>query len=361
MLVKKVFYSELVNNATKIFVVLVFILPLTELFALLDRAASGNIPKNALLALMTYGTVASFPMIFTIACFLSIVITINRYCKDHEFSIWQSSGLSPFYWLRQTIYFIVPMTLICALCSMVITPWASQKKDDYQNFFLKQQALSFISPGVFKENNGQVYYIENFSFLSRFAQKVFVQYTLNGITYNLFAKEGMVKEDDGLISVILKNGYRYELNNLNENNTILNFKEFKASIIKNEYHPLAKNAFNPSTSSMRQLWKEDGDNAKSEFSWRISIPIMMFIMAFICVPISMQTGRVQNNLVFILPPVIYALYNNVILTMNGYIGHGQLVGGVYFIFCIHIIILSIALLLTYLKSLPKGYLWTRNK
>ncbi|HMT03146.1 MAG TPA: LPS export ABC transporter permease LptF [Burkholderiales bacterium] len=360
MLVKKVFYSELVNTATKIFIVLVFILPLTELFHLLDRAVSGSIPRNALLALMTYGTIASFPMIFTIACFFSIVFTINRYCKDHEFAIWQSSGLSPFYWLKQTIYFIVPMTLICALCSMFITPWASQKKNDYENFFVKQQALSFIAPGVFKENDGQVYYIENFSLTSKFAQKVFIQYPFNNIIYNLSAKEGRVDDDNGLISIILKNGYRYELNNLNENNTVLSFKEFRVSI-KNQYKPLAENAFNPPTSSIEQLIREKSDNAKSELSWRISIPIMMFIMAFLCVPISIQTGRVQNNLVFILPPIIYSVYNNCILTLNSYIGRGKLFGGLYFVFLIHIIILSLALFLTYLKSLPKGYFWTKNK
>ena len=43
MLIKKFFYRELVSNASKIFIVLLFILPLTELFKLLEQAASGNI------------------------------------------------------------------------------------------------------------------------------------------------------------------------------------------------------------------------------------------------------------------------------------------------------------------------------
>lgn len=46
MLLKNVFYKELVANAARILTVLVIILPITELFKLLDQAASGHIPQS---------------------------------------------------------------------------------------------------------------------------------------------------------------------------------------------------------------------------------------------------------------------------------------------------------------------------
>ncbi len=362
MLVKKVFYRELVNNATKIFIVLVFILPVTELFKLLDQAASGNIPNATLITLMIYGTIASFPMILTIACFLTVAITINRYCKDHEFAVWLSSGLSPFYWLKLISIFIIPMSLICAACSMYITPWATAKSQDYADYLSKQKSSMVLAPGVFKEaqNGDQVFYIENYSLSPSFAQNIFVQYNSDdNVKYNITAKSGKIENDDGVTKVILKDGHRYVLNNVSDNNIILNFKQFKASL-KQDYKPNNASKGGISTSSVNQLFNKNSGSAKAELSWRISIAVMMFVMSFIAVPISIQVGRVQNSLIFILPPLIYAIYENLVLTLNGYIGSGSLSSFAY-IFILHAIILGIGFFLTYVKSLPKGYLWSKNK
>lgn len=362
MLIKKIFYRELVNNATKIFIVLVAVLPITELFKLLNQAASGGIPTVTLITLMIYGTIASFPMILTIACFLTVVITINRYCKDQEFSIWLASGISPFYWLRQVTYFIIPMTIICAISTMYITPWATAKSEDYVNYLSKRQTAMIISPGVFKENStgDQVFYLEKYSISPSFAQNIFIQYLeQNGSPYNITAKAGRIETNNGILSIILKDGHRYDLANADDNILQLNFDEFKASI-KQDYTPRDKNNVGISTSTINQLLQKDNNNARAELSWRISIAAMMLVMALLAVPISIQTGRVQNNLVFIMPPIIYAIYENLILTINGYINSGALSSMMY-VFIVHVGMAIIAISLTYMKTFPKGYIRSKNK
>lgn len=362
MLVKKVFYREMVSNATKIFTVLVSILPITELFKLLDQAASGSIPTVTLVTLMIYGTIASFPMILTIACFLTVVITINRYCKDQEFSIWLASGISPFYWLRQVTYFVIPMTLICAICTMFITPWATAKSQEYANYLTKQRTNILISPGVFKENNSgdQVFYLEKYSIAPSYAENIFVQYEeQNGTPYNITAKEGKIENNHGVISIILKHVHRYELSNITDNILELNFDEFKASI-KQEYNPEDRLKSSIPTSTVKELFMKNNGNSRAELSWRISIALMMFVMSLLAVPISIQIGRVQNNLVFILPPIIYAIYENSILTVNGYINSDK-IHSMGYVFIIHIFLIVIAVGLTYMKTFPKGYFRSKNK
>lgn len=362
MLVKKIFYRELVSNATKIFIVLVAILPITELFKLLNQAASGSIPTITLVTMMIYGTIASFPMILTIACFLTVVITINRYCKDQEFSIWLASGISPFYWLRLVTYFIIPMTIICAISTMYITPWATAKSEEYANYLAKQETARMITPGVFKENGSgdQVFYLEKYSIAPSYAQNIFVQYTeQNGTPYNITAKAGRIETTDGISSIVLKDGHRYDLANSGDNILQLNFAEFRASI-KQEYKPRDKNNVGISTSTIQQLLQKDNNNARAELSWRISIAAMMFVMALLAVPISIQIGRVQNNLVFLMPPIIYAIYENGILTINGYINSGALSSMLY-VFIVHFIMIMIAVALTYIKTFPKGYFRSKNR
>lgn len=361
MLIKRIFYRELVSNAVKIFVVLVLILPVTELFKLLDQAQAGSIPVVAIVTVMLCGTIASFPMILTIASFLTIVITINRFCRDNEFAVWLSCGVGPFYWLKQIIYFALPLSIICAACSMYVTPWATRKATNYQEYVAKQQVSLLLSPGVFREtpDKKQIFYVQNYSLAPSVAHNIFVKYIDHDKMYNITAVSGALKENHGNFAIVLKDGHRYELENSTSQNLELNFKEFSASIHQNNEELLTNKTGIP-TSNINQLILQKSTGAKAELSWRISIALMLFVMCCIALPISIQLGRIQNSLIFILPPTIYALYQNLILTINGYIGGGQ-VNSLWYMFLIHIAIFIIAIGLTYIKSLPRGYLWSRNK
>ncbi len=363
MLIKKIFYRELVSNASKIFVVLLFILPLTELFKLLEQAASGSISTMTFATLILYATIAAFPMVLNIACFLTLVITINRYCKEHEFAVWLSSGISPFYWLKQTTIFILPMAILCGICSMVVTPWAVGKADQYKKYMSKQALASFVTPGVFKESpdNKQVFYVENYSLAPSFAKRLFVQYTdEEQKTYAITAKAGKISSDNGVISVTLENGHRYELNGTSPNNIILNFNQFKASIKQNNPEEAKDTTLNVQTALMRSLIAAKTSTARAELSGRISVAIMTLLMALIALPISIQTGRVQNNLIFIAPPLIYAIYQNLVMTINDSIAKGILTS-MFYIMPLHLFVLAVAIGLTYVKSKPRGYFWSKNK
>ena len=308
---------------------------------------------------MIYGTIASFPMILTIASFLTIVITINRYCKDQELSIWLSSGISAFDLLKQVAIFSLPLSLICAISSMYVTPWATSKSQEYANFLSKQQANMIISPGVFKEeaDGKQVFYLDHYSTNPGLAKKIFIEYVDKDITYNITAEAGKIDNDNGIFGISLTNGNRYELGNGSSNSSILHFDEFKASV-KQQYTPRDKDNIEVPTSSISQLVSSSTTQAKSELTWRISIAFMMFVMCVLAVPISIQTGRVQSNLVFIIPPIIYGVYENLILSLNGYVNDGKL--SMIFIFLIHFLILLLGIFLTYLKTFPKGYFLSKN-
>ncbi len=357
MIIKKYFYKELVTNASKILIILIILLPVTELFKLINQAISGNIPTTTLLTLIIYGTLASFPMIITIACFLTIVITINRYCKDHEFSIFLSSGLSAFYWLRATMIFSLPLTIICGISSLYITPWATEKSEIYTDYLLKQEANLIITPGTFKENKegNQIYYLENYNLNQGTAKNIFIQYSDNSKdskTINITAKEGKIINKNGVFEVLLNDGNRTDLFDMKNESFKIHFDSFRVSVLK-ESSPLDSNKLEVSTLKLNQLINDNSFRAKSELSWRISIPLMMFIMCMIAVPISIKIGRSQNSYVFILPPIIYAIYENIILSLNGYINSGKIT--IYHVIFIHFIFFILTLLFVYAKTLPKGY------
>jgi lipopolysaccharide export system permease protein len=365
MLLKNVFYRELVSNAASILTVLIIILPITELFKLLDQAAAGHIPTITLFTLMLYGTLASFPMILNIASFLAIVITINRYSKDHELAIWFASGISPFRWLKETAIFVTPLALTCGLCSMLITPWAVKQSNQYAKFLAKQAAPIALTQGQFKESpdNKNVYYIERFSLENGFADNIFLQYTDESNTlFNITAAKGVLSNKLGMFGLTLYNGSRTQLNNFATSNILqLQFKTFTATL-KQAYDPERdKIKTDSQSSSTKQLLNNYREaHNRGELSWRLSIMIMTFVMGIIAVPLSMQTSRVQGSLVFIAPPLIYGVYQNIIMTINAQINDDKLYSAAWTM-PIHIILIAIALLLTYIKTKPHGYFFSRNK
>jgi lipopolysaccharide export system permease protein len=367
MLIKKIFYNELVSNALKVLIILIFILPLTELFKFLERDSGAIAPINSIIGAMAYGTLASFPMILTIACFISVVVTLNRYSKDLELSIWLSSGISPFFWLKTVSLFSIPFFLICAISSLFITPWATSKLQIYTDYLAKEQTSSFIMPGVFKDiGNSQVLYIDRYSLQSRSAKDIFFQYAnQQGITYNITATNGNMVMDKGITSLILTNGHRYQINGLEQDKYIIDliFEQLKISI-QQKYNPPKLDDNNIDTLNtlklINKVLRENNNNAKSQLSWRISVAIMMFVMTIISVPISIQVGRIQSNFVFIIPPLIYAVYNNLILTLNGYITQNK-IQSIFTVQVLHLTLIIGAIIWTYLKTYPKGYFKNKFK
>lgn len=366
MLIKNIFYKELVGNATRILTVLIIILPITEIFKLLDRAMSGNIPTVTIFTVMLYGTLASFPMILNIASFLSIVITFNRYSKDHELSVWLASGISPFKWLKQTAIFMIPITITCGICSMIITPWAVHKSDQYTKFLVKQAAPIALTPGQFKEtpDGKEVYYLEQYSLDKGYVKNIFLQYIDdNKNLYNITASSGKLTNNEGILGLTLYNGNRYQINNFESGNIIdIHFKTFSATL-KQAYDPekdrVEVGAQSMPTPQLASLYDTAG-GYRATLSGRISIMIMTLIMGLIAAPLSMQTSRVQGSLVFIFPPMLYGIYQNIVMAIEAQIGDGKLYS-IAWVLPAHLLLLSIAIGLTYIKSKPNGYFRSKNK
>lgn len=358
MLIKTIFYRELVNNAIKIFVVLMFLLPLTELFKVLDQATSGQIPTTMVFTFMFFGTIASFPVIINISIFLSILLTFNRFSKDQELIIWSSSGISPFFWLKLITFFALPFAFIAGFCAMSIKPWATEKTYAYSEYATKQKISSFIAPGVFKEapDGKVVFYVESYSLSPSYAKNIFIKYLENDNNeYVATGKFAKIDDSKDIIELLLKDGNRYSLND-KDNFTNIHFNSLIANIPKEKGN--IEKTKNEKTYGFIRLIKLDNNVIKVELLSRINEGIVLFLMALLTLPLSIQVGRMQHNYAFILVPFAYAIYNNILFSLNVKINNNEISS--FWILIIHIIVLLIAIILTFIKSYPKGYFFNRK-
>lgn len=359
MLVQKFYYRELVSNASKILGVLVILLPVVELFQLLDGVNKGNIPNFVLVNLIILSSLSSFPMILQIACFFAVIITLNRYCKDSEFVVWLSSGLSSFYWLRVTFLFTLPMAIICGICSLYLTPWATLHSQEYAHYVASQQLNKLISPGNFRQslNGGQVFYVDKYLAESNLVNKLFLQYVgHNNATYNVTAQSAKLISESGTVKAKLIDGHIYQITQSLDNIISVDFKELSASA-ENNYIPLTIKQIGVHAFPVSGLLKSlaTNSNAKVELAWRISVIIMLIATTLIVVPLSIQIGRIQKSiLTFIIAPIISAVYQNLILVSSGGLAQPGVLPILKFI-GIHSSLFVVAIALTYIKTFPKGY------
>jgi lipopolysaccharide export system permease protein len=248
---------------------------------------------------------------------------------------------------------------------MGISPWAFRQSQQYANFLTKEAAPMALAPGLFKESpdGKDVYYIEKYSLESGFAQNIFLQYNdESNTTYNITARHGKITNKEGMIGLTLYDGNRIQLDNFESSNLLtMNFKTFSATI-KQSYDPVRdKVQMSSQTAPTSELIEHyDDTHNRTELSGRISTMIMTFVMGLIAVPLSMQTSRVQNSLVFIFPPIIYGVYQNIIMTINAQINDGKLYSALWTM-PIHILLIGVAIGLTYIKSKPNGYFRSKNK
>lgn len=359
MLVQKFYYRELVINASKILGVLVILLPIVELFQLLDGINKGAIPSFVLVNLVILSSLASFPMILQIACFFAVIITLNRYCKDSEFVVWLTSGLSAFYWLRTTIIFMLPMAIICGICSLYITPWATVHSQQYSHYVASQKLNKLISPGNFRQslNAQQVFYVSKYEPQNNLIKNLFLQYISNDHNiYNVAAKQAQLITKGGVIKASVINGHIYQLNESLTNIFNVDFKQLTASV-ENNYIPLNINSLGVHAQPLGFLLNNltNSSQARVELAWRISIIIMLLAMVAVVVPLSIQIGRMHSSIAtFILAPLISAVYQNVVLVTSGQEAKLGVLPILEFLM-VHSALFILAILLTYIKTFPKGY------
>jgi lipopolysaccharide export system permease protein len=104
--------------------VLLAILLTRLLILLLGKAAVGEVIPEAVFGLIAFGILTYLPVLLGIAVFVAVLLALTRSYRDSEMTVWFTSGLSIAAWVTPVLQFAVPVALVCALLSLVISPWS---------------------------------------------------------------------------------------------------------------------------------------------------------------------------------------------------------------------------------------------
>ena len=345
-----IFHKSLVHEFTSmgvlVFLILLGIVVLTQLIRLLGDAVSGALAVDGVLALLGFSALNYLPVLLSISLFLSVLLALSRSYRDSEMVVWFCSGIGLTRWIRPVMWFAVPVAALIALLSLVLSPWALTKANEFKSRLDSRDDVAASTPGTFRESRqaDRVYFLENVDAGKGRVKNVFVQSVQNGKTGIMVAREGLQETaPNGDRFLVLLNGTRYEGIPGRYDYRIAEFKRYAMRIeeaaVKRE-QPSLKSLSTWYLLQHRTTWN------LSELEWRIGLPVSALILALMAIPLSFVNPRAGRSLNLITALVIYMLYNNMISVTNSWVGQGKLAPGIG-LWGLHVLMFGLVLVLFY--------------
>jgi lipopolysaccharide export system permease protein len=343
MLYQNKLKNELFYNSLSTILILSGIVVAQRGVVVFRLASKGIIPNDSILTILVFSLLKYLPILLTLTLFLTILLTLSRWFRDSEMMIWFSSGLGLTSFIRPILFFSLPIILLIGFLSLYLSPWATQKSEEYKAGLKNRDELATISPGSFKESKSKdrVFYVEGFGDLGSKVKNVFVQSEQNGKLGIIVSNEGsrVSTSTDKDEYIVLKKGKRYEVNHENNNFTEIKFDDY-GFLVERKLPPIIDvNQVEAMPTALLLLTNKNREIA--EFVWRVSLPISGIVLIILAIPLSFINPRSGRSVNIIIAIMIFAIYNNLMGVTQSYINLGKLnpyVGGVI----VHALIISVA-------------------
>lgn len=316
--------GECSSVAFGVFAVLFGIIVTAHLVRLLNRAASGGIAADTVLAAMSFQTLNLFPLVLALTVFVAALVTLTRAHRDSEMVVWFACGVPLRAFVVPLLRFALPFVALVAVLTLVVRPWAVSRSLELQSELQSRDEIALIAPGTFKEtrSGSKVYFVERFSDLGQSLAEVFIRSADARGEVITVARSGNVERTDGGDRfLVLRDGHRYEAGDVPGEWRMTRFERAEILI-----QPYDKQGYN-NTAKSTGTWALIGSDRPSdiaELQWRFHMPIAALLLVLLAVPLGFVNPRAGRSVNMALAVVIYAVYSNMLSVSNAWVADGRL-------------------------------------
>jgi lipopolysaccharide export system permease protein len=254
---------------------------------------------------------------------------------------------------------LFPATLVALVVAWLSLSLAPQGANQFQLLLNKQDALTefdTLEPGRFQalRDGTRVTYTETLSDDRINLGGVFIsQKNVNsdnkdrGISVLVAEKGRQEIRPDGNRYLILDNGYRYDGNPGQADYRAIKYEEYGVLLPKPDVSDEVTDRDAMPTSS---LINSDDIRLHTELQWRLSLPLLVFIVTLMAVPLSRVNPR-QGRFLKLLPAILlYMAYLSILIAARGALEKGKIPPALG-LWWVHAIFLAIGLGLLYWETL----------
>ena len=204
----------------------------------------------------------------------------------------------------------------------------NQQSTEFRERFQNRSDIARIAPGTFQEssNGSRIFFVEGLSGDLEKVKNVFVHsqkgFVLTPQVDVVLAKEGSLKTNEkGEKFLILENGMLYDMKHDKSDVQITKFKRYETFVSQSSDD--IQSDVSVGAKPTVELLKNPNKANLGEILWRISLPIMAFLLILLGIPLSAVNPRVGRSANLIVAVLIYIAYNNIMSFSQAAVTQGK--------------------------------------
>jgi lipopolysaccharide export system permease protein len=357
LIIFRYLFREVLVTLSAVSAVLLVITMSGRFIKYLAQAAQGALDPGVLFLIMGYRLPGFLQLILPLGLFLGILLAYGRLYLESEMTVLAASGMSR---QRLMVYTLAPAAAVALLVgwlSLSLAPLGVARSEQVIN---SQDALTefdTLVPGRFQalRSGSRVTYTERLSEDGRELGGVFItELRLSrdgdkqrGISMLVAEKGYQEIRPDGSRYLILENGYRYDGQPGQADYRAIQYDRYGVLLPKPE---VAGELTERDGIPTATLFGSDNPRLQAELQWRLSLPLLAFVVAVLAVSLARANPR-QGRFLKLLPAILlYMAYLALLISMRGQLDKGRLPMWLG-LWWVHGMFLAIGLLLLYWEPL----------
>lgn len=316
--------SELVKSFGVTLVVILTIMLTLTVIKTLGQAAGGNVAPQDVMLLMGYTTIAHLATILILSIFIAVVITLGRFYRESEMTIWFASGIPLTRFVRPVLSMAWPVLLAVVVLELLVWPWGNQNSAELRDRYQKRGDLSRVAPGQFQtsRDGSRVFFIERDGDNAATGRNVFIlanQHDRESVTTSSRGRLEMEGDDRYLV---LDHGQRNETQLKTGEKSLARFEQYK---VMTDTQALANaDQLPPKATATLDLLRNPTPKNHGELAWRFGLILGGINMAFLGIGLAASNPRRANNWNLMFALLSFVIYFDLISVSVNWVGNGRL-------------------------------------
>lgn len=272
----------------------------------LFNISEGKMTFEFLFVILGYHIPSFIQMILPLAFFLALLLSFGRLYIENEMSVLFSSGVSKMKLATYTLGIATLVSLASGAINFWVAPFSEYRAAEASQEQDQLSAFDFLIPGRFEGRGQRTTYIDSFTPEEGWMNQIFlsdVVRTKDGNipiqTFAAYAEQVRIEAENNQNYLVFKNGARYEGKPGTANYRITEFDTYAVRMETQDKEAIDE----PYTKKTLDLMTSDSLADKVELQWRISLVIIIPILAIIGLSLSQVNPR-QGRFFKMLPAIV---------------------------------------------------------
>ena len=328
MIIFRYLAKEVVLTLISLTAILMLIFLSNQFVQYLNRAASGSIPGVIIFELMMLELPNLMGLLLPLGFYVAILLAYGRLYAESEMTVLRACGFGPNQLLKDSLIMASVLAVFVAVLMIWVSPYIAIERAKLLQSTGVQTLIQTIMPERFRSFGKQVLYVQSMSRDHTKAKQVFLaKQTVkdNKVRWDvLWADSAFAEKDPKTLEnyLVLQKGKEYQGVPGQADYQIAEFAKYKARLP----HPIVAIDNDVRTLKTANLLPlNNPDRAKAaELQWRLSIPLMVFALTLVAVPLSRVNPRTGKFASLLPAIIIYIIYANCMFVARDAVSSGTI-------------------------------------